>query len=307
MATPLIPQEIYLLERYSSLNYFGQMRDAWAKMIEVAERALQEFMLKLPADYRSRHLSHQPDIVWGERVLPNFRSTLESLNTGYVMLSHGDLSALAFGGNVQSDIRGQTSDFPADWMPKELEHQFWHWQAEAGTRARNLSISEYAGWVPSDLSTGYHEVRGPLDPPATWPLYRTSPSVSVATGQPVVLSGIYLPACNDSCAELLIKDYEAFRARVGYDPKTTHQISRADTIWTLVERVADSGGGVPGESDPTKAGVRLRCEAGQPCPREGWWFTPARVNSRCHFARGDPMPDVGGSYGATIWQWDEQQ
>lgn len=51
----------------------------------------------------------------------------------------------------------------------------------------------------------------------------------------------------------------------------------------------------------------LRCEAGQPCPREGFWFTPARLASRQRFAQGEPMPDVGGGYGATIWQWDTQQ
>lgn len=50
-----------------------------------------------------------------------------------------------------------------------------------------------------------------------------------------------------------------------------------------------------------------RCEAGQPCPREGFWFTPARSNSRRHFKAGEQMPDVGGDYGTTIWQWDETQ
>lgn len=35
MATPLIPQEIYLLERYSPLGYFGQMRDAWQVMLNM--------------------------------------------------------------------------------------------------------------------------------------------------------------------------------------------------------------------------------------------------------------------------------
>ena len=50
-----------------------------------------------------------------------------------------------------------------------------------------------------------------------------------------------------------------------------------------------------------------RAEAGQPCPRDGYWFTPARTDSRRHFTAGEIMPDVGGSYGATIWQWDGQQ
>ena len=50
--------------------------------------------------------------------------------------------------------------------------------------------------------------------------------------------------------------------------------------------------------------VGLRCDAGQPCPKEGWWFTPAEENSRRYFKLGEVMPSVGGDYGATIWQWD---
>jgi hypothetical protein len=51
----------------------------------------------------------------------------------------------------------------------------------------------------------------------------------------------------------------------------------------------------------------LRCEGGQPCPREGWWFTPAKVGSRRHFEQGETMPVFATDYGATIWQWDERQ
>ena len=53
--------------------------------------------------------------------------------------------------------------------------------------------------------------------------------------------------------------------------------------------------------------LRLRCEAGQPCPKTGFWFTPARAGSRQRFDVGQVMPEVGGDYGATIWQWDDQQ
>jgi Domain of unknown function (DUF1911) len=51
----------------------------------------------------------------------------------------------------------------------------------------------------------------------------------------------------------------------------------------------------------------LRCLANQPCPREGWWLTPANANSRKQFKSGEVMPDLGSKFGATIWQWDEQQ
>lgn len=59
-------------------------------------------------------------------------------------------------------------------------------------------------------------------------------------------------------------------------------------------------------SDAATTGV-MRSTAGQPCPRTGYWFTPARENSRAYFEDGQTMPDVGGSWGTTIWQWDEQQ
>jgi hypothetical protein len=51
----------------------------------------------------------------------------------------------------------------------------------------------------------------------------------------------------------------------------------------------------------------LRCEAGQPCPREGWWLTPAKAGSRRHFQQGELMPDMHSDTWATIWQWDSQQ
>ena len=46
MSAPLIPQEIYLLERYSSLDYFGDMRDHFAAMVKASNDALAEFMHK---------------------------------------------------------------------------------------------------------------------------------------------------------------------------------------------------------------------------------------------------------------------
>jgi hypothetical protein len=75
----------------------------------------------------------------------------------------------------------------------------------------------------------------------------------------------------------------------------------------LVERAADSGGGLPGEADPIRAGVRLRCDANSPCPLTGYWFTPASADGRKYFKQGEVMPDLKSDYGLTIWQWDEQQ
>jgi hypothetical protein len=301
----LKPQEIFLLERYGSASYFEEMRNAWENMLNIAETALQQFMLNLPHDYRNRPLSDQPDIVWGNRVLPNFRGVMGALDIGLAQIQGGDASAIALGHSVKSAIDAQSADYAADWMPKASEDQFWYWQAEAGYRSFNLSITEYAGWTPGALTVRYHDVRGPLNPPASWPVYVLDPAVTVATDQIVPQDGVYMPGCDDSAAQFLLKDYEALRARVGYDPTTTHCRSRAATVWTLVRRVADSGGSAVGEEGTSME--RLRCPAGQPCPKTGYWLTPAKTDARRHFKQGDSMPELGADYGVTIWQWDTEQ
>jgi hypothetical protein len=59
-------------------------------------------------------------------------------------------------------------------------------------------------------------------------------------------------------------------------------------------------------SEP-RPGYVDRCEGGQPCPREGWWFTPAKPASRRKFAVGELMPKFKSDYGTTIWQWASRQ
>jgi hypothetical protein len=60
----------------------------------------------------------------------------------------------------------------------------------------------------------------------------------------------------------------------------------------------------PSPPAPPESG---RVEANQPCPRTGYWFSPAQQNSRRHFKEGDLMPVVRAGYGLNIWQWDENQ
>ncbi|MFH6597416.1 type VI immunity family protein [Ectopseudomonas khazarica] len=44
--------------------------------------------------------------------------------------------------------------------------------------------------------------------------------------------------------------------------------------------------------------------AGQPCSREGYWYSPAKQSSRRHFRQGEIMPELkDSSWGATIWYW----
>jgi len=315
MPTPLIPQEVYLLELYSSLRYYGLARDAWEAVVKYCEESLEKFMERLPPDYRSRPLPEQPDIVWGERVIPNFRDTLQYLYDGYIKRSHEDWTCyLGFQGGINGDVRGQR-DFSTDWFD-EVEaggaDKYYDLLYRAGHLADPIWRTAGAYWIKGTLTYLYsHDSRGALPDLEQWPKYRLRPDITIETGAPVLQTGIYLPLIDDSCAQFLIAGEAADKANVGYDPETLQNVGRAPTRWVLVERV-------PGEfvDDPLAdllagkdASVRIeRVPAGTPCPETGWWYTPAKADSRRHFKQGEVLPKIEGSdYGDTFWLWSPEQ
>jgi hypothetical protein len=278
MAAPLIPQEIYLLERYSSPEYFGRLRDALAACVKAAEDGLAEFMKHLSPDYRSQPFHLQPERVWGERVIPNMQWAREGLNNGYI--SHGDLDALGMAGNVTTTFVSIQRDYSWEWMPQPFQGEADSQERIARELAANISFTTDGDWTAGTLKTRYtDDSRGPLDAPRTWPQYQLNPSVRVRTDDKVPQNGIYLPDDDGGCAQLLIAGCEAWQVLLPRDPNRSTPQKRSDrsrdTVWTPDERIADSGGGIPGAADPTIAGVHQRCEANRPCPREGYWFTPA--------------------------------
>ena len=73
--------------------------------------------------------------------------------------------------------------------------------------------------------------------------------------------------------------------------------------WSRENAARFSDGG-PGDGASRS---RPNVPAGQPCPEAGWWFTPAKQDSRRYFKQGETMPDVGSDYGITFWQWSQDQ
>ncbi|WP_136418082.1 hypothetical protein [Herbaspirillum sp. ST 5-3] len=313
MTTPLIPQEIYLLERFCSLERYGQMRDAWEAMLNHAESMLDRFMHNLPPRYRKRPLPEQPDIVWGERVLPNFRYTMRLLNDGYIKRSHGDYEALGRACGVTGGIRGQR-DFWSGWMDEVepgAEAKYYELLYKAGDLAWPVDLTSGGIWSPGALTTRYDKVvKEPLNPPPAWPTYRLNWKVTVKSGDRVPQTGIYLPDVDHGFPTLLIKSDdpllgEANEASVVLDPSVSSKKGYRPTTWTLVERIADERDLLAQPS--LIAPIRLRAEGGQPCPQTGYWYTPAKLNSRRHFKEGEVMPVFQSDYGSTIWQWDSNQ
>lgn len=244
MPAPLVPQEIYLLQRYASPDYFADMRDAWADMVQVAHKALHAFMKNPPPNYRSRPLQEQPDIAWGGSVLANLEYTLGLLNTAFIKLTHGDLRGLKYAGNVHSDFCGFSRDHSAGWMDEAPVAAtmpaacslFWKHLKSAEAHASNIDTTLCARWAVGSLSSAYSAERGPLNPPAQWPQYRLDSRVRVFTNETVPCTGIYWPDLEDGAPAFQIKERPAHWVRVGRDSRTGHCFQRRPGWWTLVDK-----------------------------------------------------------------------
>lgn len=317
MKTLLNAQEVYLIERYISLDYYREMRDAWRSMLDVLEQALGDFMLHLPPDYRDNPLPEQPDIVWGEQVLPNFRDTMLYLEMGYKKLEAGDYSGLHSASvGITGDFRG-VKEYSDAWLQGEARSRYFEFQGQAYKRASNIESTIQQRFSIGSLTFGLEESKeDPLNLPTSLPVYRLNPKIKVGTDQLITQTGIYLPDADDSAANFLIADaeklapeaeawanmddYYAAKARGKWLCAESHYIP---TTWTLIERISDTG--TPIQPPGT---FRLRYEAGKTCPKEGWWWSPAGgEKGRRFFKEGEMFPAFDSDYGDTIWQWDEQQ
>lgn len=312
---PVSQQEIYLLEHFISLAYFGELRDTWAKMVEHVDACLRLYMEHIPSDYRSRQLPEQPDVVWGEHVLPNFRATLQSLNTGFILLSHRDYSGLKYCHGPSNDFRGQR-EFWSGWMSEHQRGEYFSLLGRSNALASNIANTDGGYWRPTELSSRYDlKRRAFLELPDHWPVYSVSQTISVPSGCKVAKAGIYVPDRDGSCAQflspshdeaplakILVEIRELFFEGKKYDEELV--IREEPCAWYLVERKSEiDTPAVPLTADSTTS----RTEAGQACTRTGYYFTPARADSRRRFISGDIMPDFATGYGTTIWQWDPKQ
>jgi hypothetical protein len=189
--------------------------------------------------------------------------------------------------------------------------------SEAAKMAGYITATEGAYWGPLTLSN-HPEIVETLDPPAQYPSYHVNQTISVRTGTKTPQSGIYVPDLEDSCAQFLSTDYD--QAPQAYvivglvdllDPVTGEKydeepiLEKRDCTWYLVERAPDSE--EVQQPDVVQSDQLMRVAAGRPCPETGFYFTPARADSRKLFKEGDVMPDVGADYGTTIWQRDLNQ
>ena len=86
-------------------------------------------------------------------------------------------------------------------------------------------------------------------------------------------------------------------------------ITKRPCKWYFVELIEgefEAAADLDGANHDTSA-THIRVPAKETCPVSGFYFTPAKANSRRHFKEGDIMPSLDNDYGLTFWQWDERQ
>jgi len=321
MTAQIQAPEVYMLEKYSSLDYFVELRDQWEVLLRHVENCLESYMKNLPSQYRSQPLPEQPDIVWGHRVLPNFRDTMQALNEGVILISHHDYIGLHHAWGVRGDHKGQM-DYSTSWMANEDERKYRKLLEEAVIYARNICITEGGDWNPLDLLNHY-KISRDFSHPASLPAYRVDKNIFVVSGEKIKRTGIYMPNVRHSCAEFLSIRYdEAPLAKVYNGTRDIKDLTSGEKwdeelileerrcTWYLVERIADSDNARSSNAlliEEAALSSTRRLASGEVCQEAGFYFTPARPESRRYFDKGDVMPTFDAAYGNTIWQWDSDQ
>ena len=300
------PKEAYLLEQFSSLTFFETMRNNHRLFLDSLEELFEIYMHNLPYNLRDLPLPEQADIQWGETVLPNFRRTMDYIDQCYTKIKAGDFTYLDCVGDVNSDSKGY-KEFSPHWMdnlPYDKVKQCWTYRKLAEDYAFIIGNTYPTYWDKGFLDKEFphlelfNNINVKL--PESYPIYRANSDIRIKSGEKVFKTGIYV--CNENNIGL------AFIASSGevedavapeytrQNPETGENIYY-ETTWTLVERIADTGG-----SAKTIQVENLKGFGGEVCPRSGHWWSPANQSEKRYFEQGEIFPKLKNSFwGKTIW------
>ena len=241
------------------------------------------------------------------------------------MLINGDYSAMLEWAGRLKDIPRGFAECEMGWLPREDEREFMSRLDSAYTvcsrfvRALTMSqhfLSDLLLSGETDWRDLYDEDQGfagnsilALDDLITnhpRPEYVIDTSVACRTGEVAPWTGVWVPAPDIELAalafvrqgQMMQPAYEVTERPGG------HNVTRpAETAW---HPVRPTGHLLPlqgmASHDP------LRIPAGKNATQSGYWFTPAKQNSRRYFKLGDALPEIeSSSYGATFWQLSPDQ
>lgn len=307
MKLELNPQEVYLFEQITQVEFSKKMRDYYRLFLDALEELFALYMQNLPYDLRSKPLPYQADVVWGETVMPNLREIMQYSDEFYFKLKNGDMSYITGGAHGIGGARRGMNEYWGGWMddlPNAKVKSCWDYFSLATQYASILRHTYPTDWEKGRVvelfnirkNTMFQDVD--LTLPESYPIYRINPNVRVKTGEPVPQTGIYICSQRGLLRFLATSLEKNTKVPNGfYFDKEQEKEVIYETEWLLVERVADSGGAA--ESIEVE---RLRALGGQICPRTGDWWSPANKMQSRHFKQGEKLPKLTfNPWGETVW------
>jgi hypothetical protein len=325
MTTRNLSREAHLWYTITSPDYVSQAGTKLQKALDFLQQRVRSH--PFIADYAP--VPHWGDVMEG---------LLDSFSNGLAILRQGEFGPMLSWASRMSDIPRGFRESNLEWLSDSDQTRLMsllneasrvcHHFLSAVTMSQAFSAPAYkdhsADWrhdIPEDLGidgdgiTRYYEAAVFPVCPEQIPEYAPDMSIECKTGELVPWTGVWVPSTGMGTAALAFARqgvqvmqpaYEA--ARMSGDGEDIEDYALIECKWFAVR---PTGRMIPHPaliaSSQDSDGKSLRCDANKPCPRDGFWFTPAQPGSRRYFKQGDLMPEVGGDYGATIWQRDQNQ
>lgn len=300
------PKEVYLIEQFTSPEFFEVMRSNYQSYINELEELFEIYMHNLPYNLRSLPLPEQADIVWGETVLPNLRDTMQRINVASEKIKNGDFTYLFIAGEIRSNDKG-LSEFSNNWlddMPTEKVIQCFKYHSLAADYASVIESAYPTSWGKGELTSMFpsaemfHDIEIRL--PDSYPIYQVNPSITVRSKEKTPRTGIYI--CQDFDHKLAflassLEDNRGLAPRYAKQDSGTGENRYFETSWILIERIADEGG-----SQETITTEKLKAYASETCPESGNWWSPANQSQYRYFEKGEVFPEIeNNAWGETVW------
>ncbi|PLR37637.1 type VI secretion protein ImpA [Chimaeribacter coloradensis] len=330
----LHPLECYLLEHYSSPDYYAATRDAIIAFVDAHEAAFARYQRELPVRSRKEPLWKQGDVVWGTRVLPNIRPDRERYINAYILRTHNDPAAFNIGHTMKENSRG-ISEFWNGWMTDEERQCIDQAERRAGYLDQRLTLTVNGDWREGNLTYLQNRLYKLADLPKRIPRYELDHSVRLTKNDLPQQTGIYLPDVEAAPARVLyagadfskppkamqgVKRYNEEPGETGWAWRETRY---AETGWTLIRRVEGEYLDVPPEGFfpqgtpdelynwPTREKAYISHEktyitawSGEPAPHAGDWSVFTRQGMQNAVLRqGQPLPYLTTSPYPERAQW----
>jgi hypothetical protein len=318
-----LSQEAHLWYTVSSPDYIAQAK----VKLQEATTFMRERVLKHPfiADYA-------PVPYWGGVM----QDLLDRFDGALAILRHGEFDPMEQWASQMQDIPRGFRESNMEWLTQADQDTFLGLLNDTYSICSRFSDSilmsnmyssdgykdRSADWhyeMPEDMGYESNDIARYSEKhifpvlPQQIPEYAPDTSVSCKTGDIVPWTGVWVPSTGMGTAALAFARKNVQIMQPAYEIASRDEDGYAtftlvDCLWHPVKPT----GRMIDHPAITKAKYindqgRLRCEAGQPCPQAGYWFTPASAGSRRSFAQGELMPEFKSSYGLTIWQWDDNQ